>query len=76
MFASFYALAHVRQILDSGHSMGRKAVLMFESLYNLITLIFAWFGIGNFFVMFVSTLPHKDPEYTLTISEGHPIVVT
>ena len=44
-FAAVYALAHVGQILRSGHSMGRKVMLMVESVYNLVNLIFAWFAI-------------------------------
>lgn len=41
-FAAVYSLAHVRQILTSGHSFGRRVWLAIESVYNLINLIFAW----------------------------------
>jgi chitin synthase len=53
-FAATYAIAHAGQILRSGHSFGRKAALMFETLYNIINLLFSWFSIGNFYLFFVS----------------------
>lgn len=44
-FAATYAIAHVGQVLRSGHSMTRKIVLMVETVYNIINLVFAWFSI-------------------------------
>jgi chitin synthase len=44
-FAAVYAIAHTPQILWSGHSAGRKTMLMIETLYNIINLVFAWFAI-------------------------------
>ncbi|KAF8514223.1 glycosyltransferase family 2 protein [Hysterangium stoloniferum] len=65
-FAAVYALAHTRQILLSGHSLGRKIVLMIESAYNVINLIFAWFAIGNFYLFFVIlTSSLEDPSFGL-----------
>ncbi|KAI0071473.1 glycosyltransferase family 2 protein [Panus rudis PR-1116 ss-1] len=52
-FAATYAIAHVGQILSSGHSAGRKLALLAETIYNVINLIAAWFAIGNFYLMFV-----------------------
>lgn len=52
-FAAVYSVAHVRQILHSGHGMSRKAVLLAEAMYNLIGLIVSWFAIGNFYIFFV-----------------------
>ncbi|TFK53655.1 glycosyltransferase family 2 protein [Heliocybe sulcata] len=52
-FAATYAIAHVGQILRSGHSFGRKMALMLETLYNIINLVFSWFALGNFFLFFV-----------------------
>lgn len=44
-FAAVYAVAHAKQILRSGHATGRKVVLMLETVYNVINLIFSWFAI-------------------------------
>ncbi|KAH8119128.1 chitin synthase-domain-containing protein [Phellopilus nigrolimitatus] len=44
-FAGVYAIAHAAQILRSGHSTSRKIVLMFETVYNIINLIFSWFSL-------------------------------
>ncbi|KAL4073957.1 glycosyltransferase family 2 protein [Scleroderma citrinum] len=54
-FAAVYAIAHVGQILRSGHSTSRKATLMVETVYNLINLVFSWFGI----VILSSSLENK-----------------
>lgn len=48
-FAAVYAIAHTPQILWSGHSTGRKTALMLETVYNIINLVFAWFGIVSFY---------------------------
>jgi chitin synthase len=45
LFAATYAIAHVGQILRSGHSLARKTVLTIETIYNVISLIFSWFSI-------------------------------
>jgi chitin synthase len=45
LFAATYAIAHVGQILRSGHSFARKTVLTIETIYNVINLIFSWFSI-------------------------------
>ncbi|KAI9060296.1 glycosyltransferase family 2 protein [Trametes sanguinea] len=52
-FAATYAIAHVGQILRSGHSVGRKFMLVVETVYNVINLIAAWFAVGNFYLFFV-----------------------
>lgn len=44
-FAATYAIAHIGQILRSGHSFARKTVLTIETIYNVVNLIFAWFSI-------------------------------
>lgn len=44
-FAAVYAITHANQILHSGHSFGRKAILMIETAYNITSMIFAWFAI-------------------------------
>jgi cellulose synthase/poly-beta-1,6-N-acetylglucosamine synthase-like glycosyltransferase len=55
-FAATYALAHIGQMLSSGHSVSRKVVLSIQAFYNAINLIASWFAI-------VSTIS----ETTLTI---------
>ncbi|KAJ7072377.1 glycosyltransferase family 2 protein [Mycena amicta] len=52
-FAAVYAIAHVGQILRSGHSAARKVFLMTEMVYTTINLIFSWFSLGNFYIFFV-----------------------
>jgi len=48
-FAATYAIAHVGQILRSGHSFTRKMVFMAETVYNIINLTFSWFSIVGVF---------------------------
>ncbi|KAH9942456.1 chitin synthase-domain-containing protein [Epithele typhae] len=52
-FAATYAIAHLGQILQSGHSVGRKFLLFVETIYNVMNLIAAWFAVGNFYLFFV-----------------------
>ncbi|KAI0268865.1 chitin synthase-domain-containing protein [Gloeopeniophorella convolvens] len=52
-FAATYAVAHVGQMMSSGHSISRKAALLVQTLYNIINLIASWFAIGNFYLFFV-----------------------
>ncbi|EYE97458.1 chitin synthase class I [Aspergillus ruber CBS 135680] len=51
-FAAVYAIAHFYQIWRSDHSFIRKTMLMVEFIYQTIAMLFAWFGIGNFFLVF------------------------
>ncbi|KAF2672596.1 hypothetical protein BT63DRAFT_382463 [Microthyrium microscopicum] len=51
-FAAVYALAHSYQIFRSGHSFIRKLMFHIEFLYQTISMIFAWFALGNFFLVF------------------------
>jgi len=44
-FAATYAIAHIGQMLSSGHSVSRKVVLSIQTLYNVINLIASWFAI-------------------------------
>lgn len=44
-FAATYAIAHLGQILRSGHSVGRKSMLVVETIYNVINLIASWFAV-------------------------------
>ncbi|KAF9263413.1 glycosyltransferase family 2 protein [Marasmius fiardii PR-910] len=62
-FAATYAIAHTSKILRSGHSFTRKVVLMVETVYNIINLCFAWFGIGNFYLFFVVLTSSLESPY-------------
>ncbi|KAI0295847.1 glycosyltransferase family 2 protein [Multifurca ochricompacta] len=52
-FAATYAIAHVGQMLTSGHSVSRKAMLSIQAFYNIVNLVASWFAIGNFYLFFV-----------------------
>ncbi|KAK2003250.1 chitin synthase 3 [Colletotrichum falcatum] len=51
-FAGIYAIAHFYEFFRSDHSMLRKLMFFVEFVFNTINLIFAWFAIGNFFLVF------------------------
>lgn len=51
-FAAVYAITHFYQIGRSDHSFIRKFMLMLEFIYQTIQMLFAWFAIGNFFLVF------------------------
>ncbi|CAL5866318.1 chitin synthase I [Penicillium psychrofluorescens] len=51
-FAAIYAITHFYQVFRSDHSFMRKFMLMIEFIYQTVAIIFAWFGIGNFFLVF------------------------
>lgn len=62
-FAAVYATAHFYQIFRSSHSCIRKCMFMFEFVYQLVNQIFAWFAIGNFFLVFkILTTSLGDPS--------------
>ncbi|KAI9485571.1 MAG: chitin synthase 1 [Benjaminiella poitrasii] len=51
-FAGVYGLIHFRKFWNSGHGLSRTLLLMIEGIYNMISLIFGWFSVGNFFIAF------------------------
>lgn len=51
-FAAVYALAHSHQIFRSDHSFLRKMMFLVEFGYQTVNMIFAWFQLGNFFLVF------------------------
>ncbi|OQV10046.1 hypothetical protein CLAIMM_14099 isoform 2 [Cladophialophora immunda] len=51
-FAAVYAVAHVYQLWRSNHSAIRKFMFLVEFTYQTINMLFAWFAIGNFFLVF------------------------
>ena len=72
-FAAVYALAHFYQIFRSDHSIGRKCMFMLEFTYQTINMLFAWFAIGNFFLVFrilTTSLGDKDLLSTTGIVLG------
>ncbi|KAI0043669.1 glycosyltransferase family 2 protein [Auriscalpium vulgare] len=68
-FAATYAIAHLGQLMTSGHSISRKAALFGQTVYNIINLIASWFAIGNFYLFFVIlTSSLESPNFHM-----HPI---
>ncbi|KAF9196745.1 Chitin synthase, class 1 [Haplosporangium sp. Z 27] len=51
-FASVYALVHQFDIWRSDHSTARKLFFHLEFFYSFISLFFAWFALGNFYLTF------------------------
>ncbi|PSR90630.1 class 2 chitin synthase [Coniella lustricola] len=51
-FAAVYSLVHFKQLLATDHSVARKALLLIESFYQFIQLLFTYFSLANFFLTF------------------------
>ncbi|PMD62978.1 glycosyltransferase family 2 protein [Hyaloscypha bicolor E] len=51
-FAAVYSLVHFRQIWHTDHSIGRKILLHIEFFYQLISLLFTYFSLANFYLTF------------------------
>ena len=51
-FAAVYAITHWYQLWRSDHSFFRKFMILIEFAYQSINMLFAWFAIGNFFLVF------------------------
>ncbi|CRK39802.1 hypothetical protein BN1708_008028, partial [Verticillium longisporum] len=51
-FAAIYAIAHFYQFFRSDHSFLRKVMLFIEFIFHTINMVFAWFAVGNFFLVF------------------------
>ncbi|KAK3296846.1 chitin synthase I [Chaetomium fimeti] len=51
-FAAIYAIVHFHQFFRSDHSFFRKIAFFIEFVFNTINMVFAWFAIGNFFLVF------------------------
>ncbi|QRW21366.1 chitin synthase [Rhizoctonia solani] len=65
-FAAVYSIAHVRQVMQSGHGSIRKMTLLVETVYNTIGLVISWFAIGNFYIFFVIlTSSLEDPAFKI-----------
>lgn len=62
-FAAVYALAHFYQIWRSHHSPIRKFMFVIEFIYQGFNMLFAWFAIGNFFLVFrILTSSLSEPD--------------
>ena len=62
-FAAIYAIAHFHEFFRSDHSMRRKLAFFVEFVFQTVNMIFAWFAIGNFFLVFkilTTSLGNKD----------------
>ncbi|KFY28642.1 hypothetical protein V493_02825 [Pseudogymnoascus sp. VKM F-4281 (FW-2241)] len=51
-FAAVYAITHFYQLFRSDHSFFRQIAFLIEFFYQTINMIFAWFAIGNFYLVF------------------------
>ncbi|KAI0012519.1 glycosyltransferase family 2 protein [Xylariaceae sp. FL0662B] len=51
-FAAIYAIAHFYEFFRSDHSILRKLMFFLEFGFQTFNMIFAWFAIGNFFLVF------------------------
>jgi chitin synthase len=44
-FAAVYSIVNVKQLWKTDHSLARKILLQIESVYQLLQLIFTYFGL-------------------------------
>lgn len=51
-FAAVYSLVHFRQLLGTDHTVPRKALLLIESFYQFVQLLFTYFSLANFYLTF------------------------
>ncbi|CAN8102544.1 unnamed protein product [Discula destructiva] len=51
-FAAVYSLVHFKQLLGTDHTLARKALLLIESFYQFIQLLFTYFSLANFYLTF------------------------
>lgn len=51
-FAAVYSLVHFKQLLATDHTIARKGLLLIESFYQFIQLLFTYFSLANFYLTF------------------------
>ncbi|PVU90169.1 hypothetical protein BB559_004760 [Furculomyces boomerangus] len=51
-FAMFYAIFHWYRMFSTGHNILRKLLLMFEFVYQTISMVFTWFALANFYLAY------------------------
>lgn len=52
LFAAVYAQTHFTQVWNTDHSFFRKFLLHIEFLYQMVSLVFTFFSLGNFYLAF------------------------
>jgi len=52
-FAGIHSIVHLHYLYRSNHTFGRKFAIHVEWFYQLIVLLFSWFGLANFYIAFV-----------------------
>lgn len=73
-----YSLVHFKQLLATDHTIPRKALLLIESFYQLVQLLFTYFSLANFYLTFyfvaggladplVDPFPHNLAKYIFYI---------
>ncbi|PHH81075.1 hypothetical protein CDD80_3357 [Ophiocordyceps camponoti-rufipedis] len=76
-FAAVYAIAHFHEFFRSNHSIFRKLGFFIEFVFQTINMIFAWFAIGNFFLVFkILTTSLGSPELLGRVGEILSVVFT
>lgn len=63
-FAGLHSIVHFGYIYRSSHSIGRKLALHVEMFYQVINLLFTWFGIANYFLAFTILTQSLGDEIT------------
>ncbi|WRT66006.1 uncharacterized protein IL334_002957 [Kwoniella shivajii] len=51
-FAAIHSIVHFGYLYRSSHSFTRKLFLHVELVYQTLSMIFAWFALGNFYIAF------------------------
>ncbi|GAA5888502.1 hypothetical protein JCM5296_000654 [Sporobolomyces johnsonii] len=65
-FASTYALTHTLQLFGTQHSRKKIFSLMIQAIYNLFNVLFAWFGLGMYWIFFmVLTTSLQDSSFKI-----------
>ncbi|KAM0750978.1 hypothetical protein T439DRAFT_300931 [Meredithblackwellia eburnea MCA 4105] len=66
-FAGIHSSYHFGYLYRSDHSFGRKLWLHIELFYQTFNMIFAWFSLGNWYIIFVIiTQSLADPSFHLS----------
>ena len=76
-FAGVYALLHWYQIFRSGHSWGRQFFLLIQMLYNVLSLLFKWFALGNTYLIFyfltADIVNNPSPDQPAPFGSNHSV---